>query len=69
MCIVDVPVFLSPSISAEASIYPFMSFLLSVPPFFCVYADMFLFFFSPTGIDFKIKTVELQGKKIKLQIW
>lgn len=22
-----------------------------------------------TGIDFKIKTVELQGKKIKLQIW
>uniref|UniRef100_A0A286Y0B2 small monomeric GTPase n=2 Tax=Boreoeutheria TaxID=1437010 RepID=A0A286Y0B2_CAVPO len=28
-------------------------------------------FFSPciTGIDFKIKTVELQGKKIKLQIW
>lgn len=21
------------------------------------------------GIDFKIKTVELQGKKIKLQIW
>lgn len=22
-----------------------------------------------TGIDFKIKTVELRGKKIKLQIW
>jgi len=22
-----------------------------------------------TGIDFKIKTVELGGKKIKLQIW
>lgn len=21
------------------------------------------------GIDFKIKTIELQGKKIKLQIW
>lgn len=26
-------------------------------------------FFYFTGIDFKIKTVELQGKKIKLQIW
>ena len=25
--------------------------------------------FCSTGIDFKIKTVELQGKKIKLQIW
>ena len=32
------------------------------------YADVFFLFFS-TGIDFKIKTVELQGKKIKLQIW
>jgi len=31
------------------------------------FADVF-FLFS-TGIDFKIKTVELQGKKIKLQIW
>lgn len=32
---------------------------------------MFLFriLVSSTGIDFKIKTVELQGKKIKLQIW
>ncbi|XP_022089793.1 ras-related protein Rab-10-like isoform X2 [Acanthaster planci] len=26
-------------------------------------------FHSTIGIDFKIKTVELQGKKIKLQIW
>ena len=26
-------------------------------------------FISTIGIDFKIKTVELQGKKIKLQIW
>lgn len=26
-------------------------------------------FFCFAGIDFKIKTVELQGKKIKLQIW
>ena len=25
--------------------------------------------FSISGIDFKIKTVELGGKKIKLQIW
>ena len=26
-------------------------------------------FISTIGIDFKIKTVELQGKKIKLQMW
>lgn len=26
-------------------------------------------FISTIGIDFKIKTIELQGKKIKLQIW
>ncbi|XP_033110084.1 ras-related protein Rab-10-like isoform X2 [Anneissia japonica] len=32
--------------------------------------DIFLFNTCPTiGIDFKIKTVELNGKKIKLQIW
>lgn len=24
---------------------------------------------SPAGIDFKIRTIELDGKKIKLQIW
>lgn len=24
---------------------------------------------SVTGVDFKIKTVELRGKKIRLQIW
>lgn len=28
--------------------------------------NVYLFF---SGIDFKIKTVELRGKKIKLQIW
>ena len=26
-------------------------------------------FISTIGIDFKIKTVEVDGKKIKLQIW
>lgn len=25
--------------------------------------------FSRLGIDFKVKTIELRGKKIKLQIW
>lgn len=28
-----------------------------------------MIFLSISGIDFKIKTVELRGKKIKLQIW
>lgn len=28
-----------------------------------------MFVLVVTGIDFKIKTVELRGKKIKLQIW
>lgn len=30
---------------------------------------VYVFFLFILGIDFKIKTVELQGKKIKLQIW
>ena len=28
-----------------------------------------MFVHSLTGIDFKIRTVEIEGKKIKLQIW
>ena len=31
--------------------------------------ETFLNFFSSSGIDFKIRTIELDGKKIKLQIW
>lgn len=34
----------------------------------CMYNFVLLFTYFP-GIDFKIKTVELRGKKIKLQIW
>lgn len=30
---------------------------------------IYIFFLTFSGIDFKIKTVELRGKKIKLQIW
>uniref|UniRef100_A0A8C2TQK4 Ras-related protein Rab-1 n=1 Tax=Coturnix japonica TaxID=93934 RepID=A0A8C2TQK4_COTJA len=36
---------------------------------FCNQILMVCFMLFIAGIDFKIKTVELQGKKIKLQIW
>ena len=32
-------------------------------------AEILTIFWSSTGIDFKIRTIELDGKKIKLQIW
>lgn len=34
-----------------------------------VFKGFLIFMFFSVGIDFKIKTVELGGKKIKLQIW
>lgn len=33
-------------------------------PLFCLFSSM-----KTAGIDFKIKTIELRGKRIKLQIW
>merc|ERR1712210_435436 len=45
--------------------------LVSEKPAFCLdfLTILSMTFISTIGIDFKIKTVELQGKKIKLQIW
>lgn len=40
----------------------------SVTNMFLIQVIIVLYFIS-VGIDFKIKTVELRGKKIKLQIW
>lgn len=34
-----------------------------------IYLLIDIHFYCLPGIDFKIKTVELRGKKIKLQIW
>ena len=41
-------------------------YVVTVTP--CVLTDAIVVSFV-AGIDFKIKTVELGGKKIKLQIW
>lgn len=37
--------------------------------FYSESSDFKIIFFFHSGIDFKIKTIELKGKKIKLQIW
>lgn len=34
-----------------------------------MYVSTYVFLISLQGVDFKIKTVELRGKKIRLQIW
>lgn len=52
------------SVSVSSNIY----FFIVVVTYVVVVTDM-TGLFSFAGIDFKIRTVELDGKKIKLQIW
>lgn len=61
----------------------FVFFLILIVSLFSIYINIYFQYFdfrfsddafnttfiSTIGIDFKIKTIELKGKKIKLQIW
>ena len=52
------------------NLFPFIQDLLFILLFVRFSEDAFnTTFISTIGIDFKIKTIELKGKKIKLQIW
>jgi len=54
----------------ETSNYYLAFYLIHFPPHFRFSDDAFnTTFISTIGIDFKIKTIEMNGKKIKLQIW
>ncbi|KAH1045655.1 hypothetical protein J1N35_036439 [Gossypium stocksii] len=53
----------------EASTHSILSYRSLVQNFLNIYISLFNYFIFLDSIDFKIRTIELDGKRIKLQIW